>query len=208
MPPPHHHHHHHHHTHTHTHHHHARTHRLQVGSVVHAYDGSPASETRLTYDEQVTAMTLWCATGVPLIIGGKLPLAANANGTRTLALLTNAEILAVHNESDARASFTPESPTPSSPLYGWRSTPSSHATFTYVSMYNTGTKAEELSVSLAVVGAGGTVCVRDLWSHAVISASVTGTLSATVPAHGARAFLLTPVGAAECTTGLYATHRN
>ena len=37
---------------------------LQVGRVVHSYSaGDTPSETRLTRDEQTTAMTLFCATG-------------------------------------------------------------------------------------------------------------------------------------------------
>jgi hypothetical protein len=41
---------------------------------------------------QLTAMTLFAITQAPLLLGGRLPLSNDANGTWTLQLLTNAEV--------------------------------------------------------------------------------------------------------------------
>ena len=64
--------------------------------------------------------------GVPLIIGGVLPL-TGANGSWTLSLLTNAEVLAIHNASDTRASFTPPERAAGAEVYGWQGVPSAAA---------------------------------------------------------------------------------
>jgi hypothetical protein len=83
---------------------------LQVGRVVHGYDRAhelPPTETHLTPTEQATSFSLFCFTGVPLIVGGRLPLDSSPNGTATLALLTQRELLGVHNASASRRSFTP-----------------------------------------------------------------------------------------------------
>jgi hypothetical protein len=55
--------------------------------------------TRLTHDEQITLMTLWCLFRSPLFFGGNLP----DNDAWTEKLLTNEDVLAVHRSSlDAR----------------------------------------------------------------------------------------------------------
>jgi alpha-galactosidase len=55
------------------------------------------SATRLTADEQRTVMTLWSIFRSPLMMGGDLPSLDSA----TLALLTNAEVLAVNQHGSA-----------------------------------------------------------------------------------------------------------
>ncbi|HEX8506612.1 MAG TPA: NPCBM/NEW2 domain-containing protein [Hymenobacter sp.] len=51
--------------------------------------------TRFTRDEQITLMTLWSIFRSPLMFGGDLP----SNDAFTLALLTNKNVLAVHQRS-------------------------------------------------------------------------------------------------------------
>jgi alpha-galactosidase len=51
----------------------------------------PLRESNLTADEQRMVMTLWSATGAPLVFGGRLPLLPSEEQT-TLALLTNPEV--------------------------------------------------------------------------------------------------------------------
>ena len=51
---------------------------------------------RLTHDEQRSLMTLWCIARSPLMFGGDLP----KNDAWTKALITNAEVLAVNQNSE------------------------------------------------------------------------------------------------------------
>jgi alpha-galactosidase len=115
---------------------------LMVGDVFHAYNWSQqSSETHLSPVEQQSQFSLFCFTGVPLLIGGKLPLSNNTNGTRTLALLTQKELLVVHNSSSARNSFTPLSPLyPAAELYGWTNIPIDAAPLNarYVGVFSAG----------------------------------------------------------------------
>lgn len=187
---------------------------LQVGHTVHSYsNGSFVSETHLTKDEQVTAMTLWCFTGTPLVIGGRLPLTDDANGTWTLALLSNTEVLAVHNESIAgsRRSFTPAE-APAIEVYGWTATPMQPPPGqgyyrSYVSLYNADANPQGVSFNLTQVGfpaasATSSVCVRDLWGHSWIQPVAGPLVTLGVPSHGARALLVTTAGDAACQNGL------
>jgi hypothetical protein len=169
---------------------------LQVGRVVHSYDAArelPPTETRLTPAEQQSQFALFCFTGVPLVVGGRLPLGQDANGTATLALLTQRELLAVHNASAARRSFAPSA--------------------RYVGVFSAGPVAggavgavvrfaEDAGVALAQA------CVRDLatgqWLEPVggdVGGGARG-FAVDVPPHGSRALLVTEVGAAACRVGL------
>ena len=188
---------------------------LQVGEVVHSYHSQAPTETRLTPVEQQSEFALFCFTGVPLIIGGKLPLGSNANGTRTLALLTQSELLAVHNGSSARASFQPPSPlSPDAELYGWTSTPRASASARYVGVFSAGS-GEAQTVEAAVrfaqdAGLQGwsSACVRDMvsgeWAEPVggdLGGGVLG-FEVSVEHHGSRSLLVTPVGSVLCREGL------
>lgn len=193
---------------------------LMLGRTIHSYGGAgsafPPTETHLTPAEQKQSVTLFSFVGVPLILGGFLPLDADANGTATLALLTNAEVLAVHNASLARRSFAPADGG-AGERYGWRATPAnapSPALTRYVALFSAGADAGALPVSarfeadLGLPAGTSAVCLRDLWARSFVSpvgGPVAGGalgFTAQVERHGARAFLVAPVGSAECATGL------
>lgn len=184
-----------------------------LGRTIHAYNDKqlPPTETHLTRAEQVSEMTLFCATGVPLIMGGRLPLGSDANSSWTLSLLTNAELLAVHNGSEARRSFVPVA---AGEAYGWAAAPSASRGapgFAYASLFSAADAPAALGARFADLGlpvATQQVCLRDLWAGnwsepvgAPLPGGGAGFL-ANVEAHGARAFLLTPVGSAACRSGL------
>ena len=195
---------------------------LMVGRTIHAYDAglgprsglsAEPTETHLTRAEQVTEMTLFAFTGVPLIMGGLLPLTDDANGTWTLSLLTNSEILATNNQSAARKSFVPAPR--AAELYGWQSTPinaEAPASTRYAALFNAETTSQTASArfveDLGLPVGTATVCLRDLWAETfdepVGGALPSGGLgfAAGVDAHGARAFLVAPVGSSDCRTGL------
>lgn len=183
---------------------------LQLGDVIHSYSNPlPPTPTNLTSAEQRSEITLFSFTGVPLILGGLLPLADNASDT--LALLTNAEVLAVHNESSGRKSFVPVE-SPMTELYGWSATPSSGTAGVevYVALFSAAPVPSKASVRFADVGLpGGTkhVCMRNLWTAAVTDSAGTllpdGTWGISFPldVHASVAALFTPVGDSRCASG-------
>ena len=65
---------------------------LPLGSL---REGQPNPWTKFTRDEQYTLITLWCIARSPLMMGGNLP----KNDAFTLSLLTNADVLAVNQDS-------------------------------------------------------------------------------------------------------------
>jgi alpha-galactosidase len=191
---------------------------LQVGEVVKGYGRSflPPSETRLTPAEQQAEFSLFCFTGVPLIIGGLLPLASSSNGTRTLSLLTQAELLTVHNSSSARKSFkpTPSPLYPGAELYGWANTPVGASGARFVGVFSAG-NASLGQVEAAVrfsedAGLQGlsSACVRDMvtgeWEEPVggdVGQGQVGLFTSIDP-HGSRSLLITEVGSEVCRAGL------
>ena len=193
---------------------------LMVGEVVHSYNKNqlPPSETHLTPTEQQSQFSLFCFTGVPLLIGGKLPFGNNTNGTHTLALLTQKELLIVHNSSTTRNSFTPLSPLyPNAELYGWVNTPpppvANNARF--VGVFSAGNStlqdaavmrfAEDLGLPQEMKSA----CVRDIvsgeWIEPVggdVGGGVMG-FSVSIDHHGSRSLLVTEVGNIICREGVF-----
>lgn len=121
--------------------------------------GDPRDD-RLTPAERVTLMTLWVIARSPLMIGGDLPTSDPA----TVALFTNADVLAVHaTSSDAREVFRED------PLVLWAADgPGGER---YVAVFNLGTSP--LTVALDAGDAGlpprvddGTV--TELWTGAPV----------------------------------------
>ena len=185
---------------------------LQLGAVIHEYGAGalPPSETRLTRAEQLTEFALFCFVGVPLIMGGRLPLDDNSNGTATLRLLTHGELLAVHGRAEQRRSFAPGGA--AGEAFGWVATPAPAPAARYLAIFNAEPAPAERSARFAE-DAGlspGTeqVCLRDVvagtWREPVGGPLPGGGVgfTADVEAHGTRAFLITAVGDATCRTGL------
>ena len=187
---------------------------LMVAQVVHSYSKQTPSETHLTPTEQQTEFALFCFTGVPLIIGGKLPF-EGANGTRTLALLTQQELLTVHNSSSSRASFTPLSPLfPGAELYGWANVPVGASSARYVGVFSAGNATGQVQATVRFAADAGlpqgmsSACVRDMesgeWQEPVGGDVGSGAMgfSVSIQHHGSRSLLVTAVGSAVCREGL------
>ncbi len=139
--------------------------------------GSPRYS-NLTPDEQRTLMTLWSITRSPLMWGGNLV----ENRAAELALMTNAAVLAVDQNS-----------TNNRQLFGGTQTvwvADAPGGARYVALFNRGGAAGNVSVNLADLGIGS-AAVTDLWSGASLG-TVTGTLTRSLPAHGAGLFRLVP----------------
>lgn len=88
------------------------------------------SETHLTPAMQQMVMSLWCMTGAPLMFGGRMPLLPNE--TFTLQLLTNRDLLWVHEAATSRHPLTATAP--GGYAYAWAATTPNA---TYVALFNT-----------------------------------------------------------------------
>ena len=130
--------------------------------------------TRLTHDEQITMMTLWCIFRSPLMIGGDLP----TMGPFTLSLLTNQEVLAVdQHSSHNHLLFT------HGEQIAWvADVPGTRQK--YVALFNLGKSAQEITVSWKELGIRGKVPVRDLWKKSNLG-RYAQRFSAEIDPHGA-----------------------
>ena len=133
----------------------------------------------LTPDEQRTLMTLWSITRSPLMWGGNL----TENRAAELALMTNAGVLAVNQNSANNRQ-----------LYGgtrqvWTADVPGGSD-RYVALFNRESVAANVTVNLADLGIGSAT-VTDLWSGANLG-TASGTLTRSIPAHGAGLYRLAP----------------
>jgi alpha-galactosidase len=138
--------------------------------------GSPRYS-NLTADEQRTLMTLWSITRSPLMWGGNLV----ENRASELALMTNAAVLAVDQaSSNNRQLYGGTRPVWIADVPG-----TNHK---YVALFNREGAEASVSVALADLGIGSAV-MTDLWSGANLG-TVSGTLTRSIPAHGAGLYRL------------------
>ena len=79
---------------------------LPLGRIgIRAERGEPR-DSLLTTDEQITLLTLWVIARSPLMVGGDLP----TSDPSTIALLSNADVLAVHADSHGNREVFREDP--------------------------------------------------------------------------------------------------
>jgi len=170
---------------------------LPLGIVYHMDAGGkngiygPPSPTHLTHDEQTTLMTLAIVSRAPLIFGGRLPL--EPDDAWTLSLLTNDEALQVHALSGLNRPV-PASGGGGGEAHAWVAAPEAiPQPSAFVALFNAGDAAAPVSVATrdANLPDGAVYCVRDLWAKAA-AGQAQGTLTVTLPAHGAGLYLLAP----------------
>lgn len=107
---------------------------LPLGRIgLRAERGEPR-DSLLTPAERRTLITLWCVARSPLMVGGDLP----TSSPETIALLTNADVLALLRTTASREIFR------EGPLVLWSA--QGHDGATYVAAFNTG--SEPLTVTL------------------------------------------------------------
>ena len=118
-------------------------------------DGGPPRDTKLTRDEQVTLMTLWCIFQSPLMMGGDLP----SSDEWTTKLLTNAEVLAVDQHASGRK---PVVSTETAAV--WTSKPDDGRGY-YIAVFNLADQEHTLTYAWKKLGLPkATYSVRNLWS--------------------------------------------
>jgi hypothetical protein len=143
----------------------------------------PERQSRLTPAEQRTHLTLWVIFRSPLMMGGDLP----SLDAATLALLTNPDVLAVHQHSvHNRELFTRGS------QVAWSAdVPTSPDK--YLAVFNLGDRAPaEVPVRWAELGLRGKCAVRDLWQKKDLGV-VEGAFAPRIEAHGAGLYRIKPV---------------
>ena len=142
---------------------------------------------RLTKDEQITLMTLWCIFRSPLMFGGDLP----SNDDFTLSLITNSEVLAVNqNSTDNRELFNRQG------HIAWTANvPNSRDK--YVALFNThdsaseSEKTEQVRVIFKDIGLETQCAVRDLWAKKDLGV-FSDVFADAIPCHGAGLYRISP----------------
>jgi hypothetical protein len=131
-------------------------------------------DTKFTPDEQQTLMTLWSIARSPLIMGGDL----RHLDTKTLALLTNPEVLAINQ---AGRDNRPLRADPGTRIWNARN---GQDGMRYLALFNTGDSATEIVFDLSRLDLGDRdVAVRDLWTRRDLG-TVKGAIRRTLPPHG------------------------
>jgi hypothetical protein len=159
---------------------------IPLGHIgIRCYTNYPASRwTRFTRDEQIFLMTLCCIAPSPLMLGMNLP----DNDAWTLGLITNKEALAINQDplgSPARwvVKYRRGEEIWSRDLNGGKKA---------LAIFNTSNHPLTVKANLEQAGITGKYSALDIWQGNK-KGPVEGTLTETIPAHGAAFFLLMPV---------------
>jgi alpha-galactosidase len=139
-----------------------------------------ARDTRFTPDEQRSLMTLWSIARSPLIMGGDL----RQLDAKTLALLTNPEVIAVNQASSANRPHLMEDRVR---IWSARARNGDH----YLALFNTDRKPRRIAFDLGQLGLKNSVAVRDLWARKPIGV-IADVVASDVPSHGASLLRLRP----------------
>jgi alpha-galactosidase len=141
-----------------------------------------ARDSRFTPDEQQTLMTLWSIARSPLIMGGDL----RHLDERTLALLTNPEVIALNQRSRANRPQRADEGTRI-----WTAMDAGAAPVHYLALFNTSDTAREIRFDLSRLNLGDrAVAARDVWARRDLGA-LKGMVVRTLPEHGSVLFKLT-----------------
>jgi alpha-galactosidase len=138
--------------------------------------------TRLTHDEQITFLTLWCIFPSPLMVGGDLPRA----DAWTTALLTNPEVIAVDQHSTGNH---PVITTEKTVVWVAQSTATdSHS----LAVFNLTESSQKIRYAWQDLGlTSAKYKLRDLWRRKDLGPA--DSLEVTLPAHGSVLYAASPV---------------
>ncbi len=134
----------------------------------------PERQSKFTWPEHTTLMTLWCIARSPLMIGADL---LSSNDT-TLSYFTNPEVLAVNQNSKENHQVLKRNG-----QAVWVATDNDTGD-KYVAMFNMTEKKRSVNFKLEQVSLRGSFAVRDLWLRKDIG-KVSQTLKAEIEPHGA-----------------------
>jgi hypothetical protein len=133
--------------------------------------------TRFTEDEQRLLMSLWALAPSPLMLGMNLP----DNDAKTLALLTNDEVIAVNQDPLGEPAERIASYYKTGGEIWIRKLANGSRV---VGLFNRGDSEAKITVDWSAVGLSGKQSVRDLWQHRDLG-SFDKQLVLPVPKHGA-----------------------
>ncbi|WEG11891.1 glycoside hydrolase family 27 protein [Pullulanibacillus sp. KACC 23026] len=148
---------------------------LPLGHIgIRSVDGGGGDRwTRLTSDEQLTMMSLWCMFRSPLMFGGEL----RDNDEWTLSLLTNQEVLELHRNSYDNRLVTKEGSTIIWAAKGVQEP------ITYLALFNTGEESATISVPLEKIGVQAYSHCLNLWTGELLETNPKE-IGGEVPRHG------------------------
>lgn len=129
---------------------------------------------RMTDDEYLTHMSLWCLLAAPLLAGNDL---SNMK-PETLAILTNPEVVALDQDPQGAEGYRVGQ---EGPYEVWMKPLSDGGKA--VGLFNRGEDTEKITVKFSEIGAAGSASVRDLWQKKDLG-TFDGSFSADVPRHG------------------------
>lgn len=136
--------------------------------------GPSIHPTRLTPNEQLTHISMWCLVSAPLLIGCDM----SQMDKFTVDLLSNDEVLDINQDplgkSANRRAKDGMLEVWARPL--WDGT-------TAVGLFNTGAQATKVTAKWSDIGVTGAQPVRDLWQHKSLG-TAKNAFSAQVPPHG------------------------
>jgi len=156
---------------------------LPLGRIAMQNQQGSDRRTRLTEDEQIAMMTLWCISRAPLMFGGDLL----SIDPFTLSLITNEEVLAVNRESCNNRQLYRHG----NKIAWVADVPG--ASVKYVAAFNIGDGAAEVEVAFDEVRVGDSCTVRDLWRKEDLG-DFDGRFAPTIAPHGAGLYRLIPSG--------------
>jgi alpha-galactosidase len=153
---------------------------LPIGKLrVTATEGG-GSPSKFTPDEQLTMMTLWCVFRSPLMFGGDLP----SNDAATTALITNEEVLEVHQHSSGGHQVLDRGN-----VRAWVAE-GAKAGEKFVGVFNLGAAAENVELTWSTLGLPAHAAqVRDLWSRKSLGAAEA--IKVTIAPHGSVLYKVT-----------------
>ena len=129
---------------------------------------------KMSHDEYLTHMSLWCILAAPLLAGNDL----SKMSPETLEILTNPEVVAVDQDSKGIQGHRVWQ---EGPYEVWVKPLSDGSQA--VGLFNRGEDAEKITVNFSDLGIAGSASVRNLWTKKDLG-SFSGSYSAEVPKHG------------------------
>ncbi|MFC7385379.1 ricin-type beta-trefoil lectin domain protein [Sphaerisporangium rhizosphaerae] len=139
----------------------------------------------LTATEGRAHFSLWALLNAPLIAGNDIR--SMSSDTRTT--LTNTEVIAVNQDWGGRQGTKISD---NGNLEVWRKPMSNGSVATVLLNRGTSTATVSTTATALGLGSGSSYSVRDLWAHTTGSSA--GTISASVPAHGAAMYIVSGGG--------------
>lgn len=136
----------------------------------------------LSEEEDKTHFGLWCIMSSPLMIGCDM----TTINDKTLALLTNSELIALNQDPLAIQAEVVEKQGSSYVLV--KDVEMRFGKVRAVAFYNSGDTDQTINIDLKKLGLGGNVQVRDLYAHSDLPQVTDSHFSVDVPAHGTRIY--------------------